>query len=381
MVYTNSANKFSLRESKGSEIAQSNGQVKRIDAHSYKVKSQSGNGEYDILNTELGLICSCSDHLYRGVKCKHIHAVEFSLRLRKEVQSSVAIQPIDTLSCQFCQSNRFVKDAIRHNRYGDVQRYLCKDCNKRFSVNVGFEGMRATPQVITSAMQLYFTGESLRNVQKFLRLQGVNVSHVAVYKWIAKYVTLMESYLERVKPNVSKVWRTDELYLKVKGNNKYLFALMDDETRFWIAQQVADKKNTSDIQPLFQKGRSIAGKKPSVLISDGARNFHDAYNKEFWTMRNPRTKHIQHIRLQGDKHNNKMERMNGEIRDREKTMRGLKKSTTPVLSGYQIFHNYIRQHEGLSGKTPAEVCGITIKGNDKWRTLIQNASSYELQSR
>ena len=31
---------------------------------------------------------------------------------------------------------------------------------------------------------------------------------------------------------------------------------------------------------------------------------------------------IAHIRLQGDHNNNKMERMNGEVRDREKHMRG-----------------------------------------------------------
>jgi putative transposase len=81
------------------------------------------------------------------------------------------------------------------------------------------------------------------------------------------------------KPGVSNVWRTDELYLKIKGNPKYLFALMDDETRFWIAQQVSDRKNTSDIQPLFQEGKQIAGKKPNALISDGAANFHVAYKK------------------------------------------------------------------------------------------------------
>lgn len=28
----------------------------------------------------------------------------------------------------------------------------------------------------------------------------------------------------------------------------------------------------------------------------------------------------------------------------------------------------------LDDKTPAEVCGIEIKGNNKWITLIQNAS-------
>jgi hypothetical protein len=31
-------------------------------------------------------------------------------------------------------------------------------------------------------------------------------------------------------------------------------------------------------------------------------------------------------------------------------------------------------HEGLEGKTPSEACGITVKGNNKWLTLIQNAS-------
>ena len=69
-----------------------------------------------------------------------------------------------------------------------------------------------------------------------------------------------------------------------------------------------------------------------------------------------------------------MERLNGEVRDREKTMRGLKRTDTAVLSGYQIYHNYFRPHEVLKGKTPAEKCGIIIERADKWKTVIENAS-------
>jgi putative transposase len=69
-----------------------------------------------------------------------------------------------------------------------------------------------------------------------------------------------------------------------------------------------------------------------------------------------------------------MERINGEVRDREKVMRGLKKVDTIVLPGYQLYHNYIRPHEGLNGKTPAEVSGIMIEGQNKWKTIIENAS-------
>jgi hypothetical protein len=37
---------------------------------------------------------------------------------------------------------------------------------------------------------------------------------------------------------------------------------------------------------------------------------------------------------------------------REKAMRGLKKPEThAIIPGYQIYHNYVRPHEALDGKT------------------------------
>jgi hypothetical protein len=69
-----------------------------------------------------------------------------------------------------------------------------------------------------------------------------------------------------------------------------------------------------------------------------------------------------------------MERMNGEIRERERVMRTLEKADSPTLKGYEIFHNYVRPHMALKGKTPAEAAGIQVKGDNKWITLIQNAS-------
>lgn len=69
-----------------------------------------------------------------------------------------------------------------------------------------------------------------------------------------------------------------------------------------------------------------------------------------------------------------MERLNGEVRDREKVMRGLKGPDTPILKGSQIFHNWVRPHMALNGRTPAEACGIEVLGPNKWITLIQNAS-------
>jgi hypothetical protein len=92
-------------------------------------------------------------------------------------------------------------------------------------------------------------------------------------------------------------------------------------------------------------------------------------------MKNPRPLHVRHITIKGDRNNNKMERLNNEIRDREKTFRGLKKMDTPIIEGYRIYHNYVRPHMALEGKTPADMAGIKIEGENKWITLIQNATT------
>lgn len=357
------------REQRGIQIAKLENQIKRLDSSTYIVRSQSNNGDYHVSKDTNEWRCECPDYVYRNVKCKHIYAVEFSISFRAEV-SVKRIEPIeDFTECIYCGSSNIVKDGVRKNKSGTIQKFYCRNCNRYFTFNLGFERMKHNPQAVTSAMQLYFSGESLRNTMKSLRLLGVEVSHQTVYNWIRKYVALMKKYVEELQPNVSDTWRADELFVKIKGDMKYLFALMDDETRFWIAQEVADTKDLHDARALFSRAKFLMGKQPKTLITDGLGSYSNACDVIF-----AQAQHTRHIRLSGDMNNNRMERLNGEIRDREKVVRGLKTKDTCVLSGYQLFHNYIREHEGLNGKTPSEVCGITVEGKNKWLTIIQNAS-------
>jgi putative transposase len=363
-----------FRAQRGEAIAQMEGAVRRLDDSTYVVKSQSGRGDYILVSGEFGWICPCLDAQFRSVRCKHQWAVEFSRRFRAQVKAAVVIQPLTVGCCPMCKSESIRKRGLRHNGSGDIQKFRCDACGHWFTVNVGFERMHATPQMITSAMQLYFSGESLRNTQKFLALQGLNVSHVAILKWIRKYVGLMDGYLAKITPKVSDTWRADEVYVKFKGNRKYLFAMMDDETRFWIAQQVSNFKENTNAVHLFRMAKEATGKEPKTLITDALGSYKMAAEFEF-----KQATHIREIAIDGKVHNNKMERMNGEVRDREKVMRGLKRMDTPILKGYQLYHNYIRPHEGLNGATPADKAGIKVEGDNKWMTIIQNAQAKALE--
>jgi putative transposase len=299
------------REERGLQIANKQAQINCVEECFYTVKSQSGNGEYAVSMVDREWICKCPDNKFRHMKCKHIFAVEFSLKMKEQVKKSVIIQEVNISTCVFCHSANIKKFGVRHNKASDIQRFLCGDCQKTFSVNIGFERMKHNPKAITSAMQLYFSGESLRNTMESLKLLGVEVSYRTILNWIKKYVRLMEKYAETLTPNVSETWRADEIYLKVKGNMKYLFSMMDDETRFWIAQEVAETKEKHDARNLFALSKKLAGKRSMTIITDGLQSYREAYKKEFFTQKNPRTKHIRHIQFRGDKNNNKMERFNG----------------------------------------------------------------------
>ena len=360
---------------RGQSIAQNFGWVRRVDETTYMVHSQRLEMEYRVVQTETGWLCECPDAQFRFQKCKHVWAVEISWTLRRKVEQSVVIQTVSVSNCPKCGSESIMKKGIRRNSHVALQKWRCNECGYWFTVNLGFEGMRATPEIITSAMQIYFTGASFRGVRDFLKLRGVKFSQQSVWNWVARYTKLMEGYLEQIRPQLGDTWRTDEMYVKFKGNMKYLFAMMDDQTRFRIAQQVAANKGTSDVRPMFREAAQRAGKRPKTLISDGAGNFAVAARKE-WYSRYPEncTTHVADIRLSGQVHNNKMERQNGEVRDREKVMRSLKREDSPVLLGMQIHHNFIRPHMGLQGRTPAEAAGIKVEGENKWLTIIQNAA-------
>jgi len=191
----------------------------------------------------------------------------------------------------------------------------------------------------------------------------------------------MKIHLDSIIPQVGDTWRADEVYVKVKGDKKYLFALMDDETRFWIAQEVADSKFKYDARNLLKMAKDSMQIKPRVFVTDGLQAYRDAFKKEYGAVKKGSPIHIRHISLKGYRNNNKMERLNGEFRDREKIMRGVKKTDSVIFDGSQIYHNFLRPHMDLGGKTPAEACGIEIEGNNKWLTLIQNGSKFNVKSK
>ena len=82
------------REQRGIEIANQGDQIKKVNDHAFKVKSQSGRGFYEVKATESGMTCDCPDFAYRGGKCKHIMATRYYLEVQKETPSGIVTEKV-----------------------------------------------------------------------------------------------------------------------------------------------------------------------------------------------------------------------------------------------------------------------------------------------
>jgi len=154
---------------------------------------------------------------------------------------------------------------------------------------------------------------------------------------------------------------------------------MDDDIRYWLASDMATTKFQHNADNLLALTKLQAGKSPRNFITDGL----PAYRKSSKKVFGKDTNHIRHIHIAGKRdrdNNNKMERLNGEIRDREKVFRGLKRMDTPILEGMKAYYNFTKKHGSLKGLTPAEAAKTTVEGKNKWKTIIQNASLYKENS-
>ena len=349
-------------------------QVAQIDYGKFKVE------DYTISATDNGLICDCPDHQTTGADCKHIKAVlDASMKNKGYKNEPFRIMERSKLRlCKYCSSGRIVKNGSRQNKTGTIQMFKCRDCGRKFTDNFGFEKRQYDNITITGALQMYYTGMSVRDIADHYELLGIQVSHMTIYRWVAEYSDMVDSYLEQIVPRTSDrlMVRADEMWIKISGQQKYLFASMDDDTRYWLASDMAHTKFQHNADTLLKSTKERTGCSPAHFVTDGL----PAYDKSSRRVFGAKTNHIKHIHIAGKRdrdNNNKMERLNGEIRDREKVFRGLKKFDTAIIPGMKAYYNYTKKHGSLGGRTPAEAAKILVDGTNKWETLIQNASLYQ----
>lgn len=384
----------SPRELRGLAILSMGDSITHVKKGVYRVKSQTGIGEYEVrTHQKYGQdrakhTCTCPDYEKNHADCKHIFAVKFSKKLRKDVEAEHEKDSVEEITvrpdnCPMCHGENVILRGKRKTKNGEIQRYYCKGCNHRFTIDRGFSRMKSEPKAVTLSMDLYFKGISYRKICDHLRqFYSLNVNQTTPMRWIRKYMKLLAQYSEKYKADVGKIWHSDEMtvFIKKHGEKRYyewLWNVMDAKTRFLLACKITKTRDVDDAVKPLHEAKNRADKRPDVIVTDGLRAYEDAIPSEFYDIcANVQNPHLRLKDFETKPNNNILERLNGTVRERTKVMRSLSTNDGADLyaDGMRVFYNYLRPHQALNGLTPSQVAGIPIDlSGNRWLTMIELA--------
>src|SRR5439155_18905259 len=128
---------------------------------------------------------------------------------------------------------------------------------------------------------------------------------------------------------------------------KYLWNIMDYDTRNLIASLLADGRGAKEATTAIREAITKAGKKPTELVTDGFPSYSAAL-ANFQTG----ILHTKNVGISSKENNNRIERLHGTVRDWTKPKRGLKQRGKEDLEGFSAYYNHVRPHLARSNKPP-----------------------------
>ncbi len=350
-------------------------QIEAASPVDWTVRSQSDPSKaYRVSVRRDRWMCECAYFTDAAAFCIHILAVRFQNDLRASLGAAPApARP----ACDRCGSGNVVQNGRRHNKSGTLARYLCRTCGRRFTGNDGYRRRRADPEKIALAIDLYFRGLSLRKVaDHFRQAYRLKLSPMTVYRWIAHYSALAAEWMDAQGVRVGERWHVDETVVNVDGQERYLWNVMDAQTRFLLATHISRARGMADTRRPLQKAKAATPDRPAEVFTDGMMAYPEAVRKEFgrfggsWP-----TPHRRVPSIRARESNNRIERLHGTEKERTKVMRAFDTDggAAMIAEGFRVHYNMVKPHMALHGQTPGAAAGIALPDGLRWKAVLDAA--------
>jgi len=281
--------------------------------------------------------------------------------------------------CPFCSSANIIKRGKRQtDNRGLIQRYGCKDCNKRFVGEGGFWKMKNSPQKITLCLDLFYRGISTRKVQEHLSaFYPENSSNVSIYKWIIKYSKMISKFTDSLKLKVGNEIQVDEMEYKVKKQKSWFIDAIDTKTRFIVSSEFVKTRELKELKQVIARAKRKTENQIKICTTDGLIAYSKIVKSVFGynnKLGKHKVFHNKVTQLKGEGFNHKVERLHSNIRARTKTFRSFHGSTetaNAIMKGLETYYNFIRKHQAIE-KCPYELAtNIKLEKPNKWLELIK----------
>ena len=349
-------------------------QIRSLSPVRYEVRSQSRpDRKYEIRIRKDRWSCSCIYHRSTRRVCIHILAVRFRAKLGDPSDEGAVAR-----ECPRCNSSQVIRFGRRHNLRGTVNRFLCKACGTRFTNGEGELRLRHDPRTVALALDLYFRGLSLRKVSDHLKqAYGLHVAPVTIYGWIAHFTPKAARWMDSLGARTGERWHMDETVVTSDGNPRWVWNVVDADTRFLMATHVTKLRRLRDARVPLRRAKVATPDRPLAILTDGLAAYRKAIGQElaFRSGAEVVNPHVRVPSIRAKKSNNLVERLHGTEKERIKVMRGFhgRKGPKLLMEGFRVHYNMVRPHTAL-GTTPAVAADLPDPGRFRWKEVLKQAN-------
>jgi len=193
---------------------------------------------------------------------------------------------------------------------------------------------RFPAEIISHTVWLYFRfALSYRDVEEIMAVRGITLTYETIREWSLKFGQTFANDLRRRRPRPGDKWHLDEVFIKIKGKQHYLWRAVDQDG-IVLDILVQSQRNKKAATRFFRKLLKGLRYVPRVIITDKLKSY-GAAKAEIM----PGVEHRQHKRL-----NNRAENSHQPTRVREKVMRRFKSAghAQRFLSAFGIISSHFR---------------------------------------
>ena len=256
-------------------------------------------------------------------------------------------------SCPYCGNAKIVKNGKQNGK----QRYRCKECSKQFNDTGALGKLHASTEQVGTAIRMYYGGNSYQQTAETMAdtFDISEPSKETLYRWVTDYTDHAHDIMADYPAHTSGKWVADETQIKVGGKQFWLWNVMDAGTRYALAVHLSPNRDTRAAVAVMRKAMAAADASPKSITTDKLGSYDGAIKQVL-----PDAEHIKSEGIKARVNDNLSERLQGTIKDRSKTFRGLDglESGQRYFDGWAINYNLFREHEGVDHQTPAEMAGV-----------------------
>ena len=197
-------------------------------------------------------------------------------------------------------------------------------------------------------------------------------------------------YTDNLKVQTGSYIEVDEMEFHRRKSHKrkagidrnWLINAIDVKNRFLLGSSYFKYRSQNNIKKVLIDVKNKSGEQIKIVTTDGYTAYEKAVKQNWGYDNHTRKYNVQHkvvTQRKGEGFNIWVERLNGTIRQRTTSFRGMHgsvESAYAIMKSLEIFYNFVNKHGALNGKSPSELAipSLQFQTPNRWLELINLAN-------